>query len=71
MIYDFLKTNMNLKKIGLHGESLGGIIATHIAATKNVDFICVDKSFSSLYNVAKCSYGYILGTLYYILVYWT
>ena len=47
-VFDFLKSNMNLKKIGIHGESLGGMIASHIAETRKVDFLCVDRTFSSL-----------------------
>ena len=61
---------MNLKKLGLHGESLGGMVASHIAANKNIDFIFVDRTFTSLYKVARHSYGIMLGTLYYILVRW-
>ena len=60
-----------MKKLGVHGESLGGMIAAYLASTKSVDFLCVDRTFSSLYKVARYNYGFVLGTLFYIFVSWT
>ena len=35
-------------KIGVHGVSLGGSVASHIASKVAVDYLCVDRSFASL-----------------------
>jgi len=41
-----------VKQLGVHGESLGGMIAVHVAKTKNTDFLLADRTFSSLSEVA-------------------
>ncbi len=33
-VFDFLKKRLKLVKIGIHGESVGGLAATHIARNK-------------------------------------
>jgi hypothetical protein len=45
-----------VKLLGVHGESLGGMIATHIAKNMSVEFLFADRTFSSLSDVAF--YGY-------------
>ncbi len=42
---------MNIKKIGVHGESIGGLIAAHVAKKKNLDLLVADRTFSSMDNV--------------------
>ena len=39
------------QKIILHGESLGGAIATNIAASTNVDLLIADRTFSNVFDV--------------------
>lgn len=41
-------------KIGVYGRSLGGVVATHLAAAfpKNIDFLLADRTFGSLKNVS-------------------
>jgi hypothetical protein len=41
-----------VKYLGVHGESLGGMIAVHLAKAKKVDFLFADRTFSSLSEVA-------------------
>jgi len=35
-------------KIGVHGISVGGLVATYLGRTGLVDFMFIDRSFSSL-----------------------
>ena len=48
-------------KVGVHGVSLGGSIASHIASKVAVDFLCVDRSFANLQTVV-----YWLGGRYLV-----
>ena len=50
-ILGYLRSTLGVRgKIGVYGRSLGGISTSHLA--KFVDMIIVDRSFSSLYDVA-------------------
>lgn len=50
-ILRYLRSTVGVRgKIGVYGRSLGGISTTHLS--KFVDMIIVDRSFSSLYDVA-------------------
>lgn len=47
----YLRSKIGIRgKIGVYGRSLGGISTSYLA--KYVDMIIVDRSFSSLYDVA-------------------
>mmetsp|Transcript_36501 Transcript_36501/g.42009 ORF Transcript_36501/g.42009 Transcript_36501/m.42009 type:complete len:185 (+) Transcript_36501:837-1391(+) len=60
MIIDYLRNERCVrKKIGVHGQSLGGAVACHLARNCNLDFVFVDRSFSSLNKVVEVSYGKI------------
>lgn len=41
----------------MHGESLGGCVAAHIARACNPDFAFVDRSFASLTAIAHWGFG--------------
>ncbi|OMJ78947.1 hypothetical protein SteCoe_21119 [Stentor coeruleus] len=56
-IVEFLRDTKKVKLLGIHGESLGGIVATHIARIYEVDFLFVDRSFDRLNEVVKYSFG--------------
>ena len=45
--------------LGVHGESLGGSIACHLARHAEVDFLFADRTFTSLGNVARYNFGKI------------
>lgn len=45
------------KKVGVHGLSMGGMVAAHIGSLGLVDFLFVDRSFSSLTDVPLYSMG--------------
>lgn len=45
------------KVIGVHGESLGGNIAVHLANKIKANFLFADRTFKSLRSTARHSYG--------------
>ena len=56
----------------MHGESLGGCVASYIAKKCKVDFVFVDRTFSSLVDVAYWTFGgRVVGTLFKIFTRWT
>jgi len=59
-----------MKKIGVHGESLGGIVTTHIARAKNIDYMCADRTFTSLSKVVEISFGKNLAKLFRLITLW-
>lgn len=44
-------------KLGAHGRSIGGVVATHLARKGLVDFLFADRTFSSLDEVAAQMLG--------------
>ena len=58
VIIDHLRNQRRVQKmIGVHGQSLGGYVACHLARNCRVDFVFIDRSFSSLEKVSECMYG--------------
>ena len=51
-IMKYLKRERRIKKIILHGESLGGTIAVNLAKKYNCDFLFADRTFGSLDGMA-------------------
>lgn len=49
---------MMIKKIGAHGYSLGGSVASHIALKKQLDFLIADRTFSSVSDIASKGYTF-------------
>ena len=53
-ILNYYKDEMNLTgKIGVHGESMGGSVATYIGNQPGIDFMFADRTFRSLNKVAR------------------
>jgi len=50
---------------------LGGLVATHLARVKALDYLCADRTFSELANIAELTYGRIAGALYRLITWWT
>ena len=44
-------------RVGVHGRSIGGVIATHLARKGMVEFLFADRTFRSLDRAAKYSVG--------------
>jgi len=70
-VVDYLRQELGVKKIGVHGQSLGGLVATHLAKHKGLDYLCADRTFSELANIAELTYGRIAGALYRLITWWT
>lgn len=70
-VVDYVRQELGVKKIGVHGQSLGGLVATHLARVKALDYLCADRTFSELANIAELTYGRIAGALYRLITWWT
>ena len=68
-IYEEIKKNYNYDKIGIHGVSLGGIPACHLAGNiKDVKLLVSDRNFGQIENIAKnCFLGNVLVFIYKLL----
>ena len=60
----YLRSEYGIKKVGVHGESLGGLPVCQLAKHGELDFACADRTFSSLTTVAHYSFGKHIGKLY-------
>ena len=58
-IISYLRTVKNSKILGVHGESLGGCIATYLATKCSLNFLFADRTFSSLSSAALHNFGRI------------
>ena len=47
-IYDYISTNYQYKKIGVHGLSIGGVSACHLARYRNINLLISDRTFGSV-----------------------
>ena len=57
-IFDEIKKMDKWEKIGVHGYSIGGISATHLAKNRDIDLLISDRNFSSVSRIAE---SYPLG----------
>jgi fermentation-respiration switch protein FrsA (DUF1100 family) len=65
-----LRKHYKAEKIGVHGESLGGAIAAHMAKQCNLQFMYADRSFWSLVDVAKRNFGTLPWLVLYLITWW-
>lgn len=56
-IVDYLRSIKKVGILGIHGESLGGIIACDLARHCEIDFLFVDRGFSRLNEIVQYSFG--------------
>lgn len=47
-VYDFVTKVKMYSKIGVHGESIGGVPASYLASKNDISFLFADRTFSSL-----------------------
>lgn len=59
-----LKNKRNIKKLLVHGTSLGGGVACHLSNNPHVDVIFADRTFSSLDSVVRDDFGKVLRFIY-------
>lgn len=57
VVINYLRTEKKAGVIGVHGESLGGVIACHLARRCEIDFLFVDRGFGRLNQVVEYSFG--------------
>lgn len=53
----------HIGKLGAFGESLGGLVACHIAAKLHLDLLVADRTFGSLEAVAEHGFHPVAGWL--------
>jgi len=70
-IVNYLREKLGVKTIGCHGESMGGLVAAHLARWKNIDFLCADRTFESLFKVGSHVAGRFLAVLYRFITLWS
>ena len=51
-IFNYIKTKRQSQRIGVHGESLGGAVATYMARHHEVCFLFADRTFATLGDAA-------------------
>ena len=57
-VWSFLKNKLEVQGlIGVHGESLGGYVACHLAKKRQLDFLFVDRSFWWFDKLIEAKYG--------------
>ncbi|EGR34522.1 hypothetical protein IMG5_008710 [Ichthyophthirius multifiliis] len=69
-IVDYLRKNFQIKNIGIHGQSLGGLVATYTADQKKLNFLCADRTFSKFSQVALHSFGPKASKAFQLLTDW-
>jgi len=52
-LFDEIKKMNKWEKFGVHGYSIGGISATHLAKNRNIDLLISDRNFSSVSKIAE------------------
>jgi alpha/beta superfamily hydrolase len=68
-VANYVRKNLVSGKVGVHGESLGGSVAAHIASHVKLDFVFVNRTFSSLQHVAYFIGGKLLVYLFKFLTF--
>lgn len=71
LIVDFLRKEYKAQKIGVHGQSLGGLLACHLASKCNLDFLCADRTFSSFSNIVNFSFSSLFAKVFQIISNWS
>ncbi|CAD8102833.1 unnamed protein product [Paramecium primaurelia] len=56
-VAEYFKNKYNIKTLGVHGQSLGGMVASEVAYKMKLSFLIVDRSFSSLGQVAATMFS--------------
>ncbi|CAD8188302.1 unnamed protein product [Paramecium octaurelia] len=56
-VAEYFKSKYSIKTLGAHGQSLGGMVAAEVAYQMKLSFLIVDRSFSSLGQVAAAMFS--------------
>ena len=68
---DFLRRNYGISKLGVHGESLGGMVACHLAKAKELNYLFSNRTFSNLSEVSKWGFSKPISILFNLLTNWS
>lgn len=69
-VVQYLRTIKGVKKLIIHGESLGGTVATHVAHKCGCEFLFVDRTFCDFVLLVKVSFGKVLALLVKWVAFW-
>lgn len=70
LIVEYLRKDLKAQKIGVHGQSLGGLLACHLAYACNLDFLCADRTFYSFSDIVNFSFSAILAMFFKVISNW-
>ncbi|CAK62025.1 unnamed protein product (macronuclear) [Paramecium tetraurelia] len=56
-VAEYFRSKQKIKTLGAHGQSLGGMVAAEVAYKMKLQFLIVDRSFSSLGQVAAAMFS--------------
>ena len=70
LIIDFLRKELKPQRIGVHGQSLGGVLASHLANKCQLDFLCADRTFYSLSEVVSYSFSWFAAKFFQFVSDW-
>lgn len=51
LVINYLKRHYDFHKIGVHGESIGGMVAVQICQDNKLDWLYADRTFSQISDV--------------------
>ena len=57
-------------KVGVHGTSMGGMVAAHLGRQGQVDFMMIDRSFRDLQSIPRETMHYSLPPLFKFFTMW-
>lgn len=63
-IYDWLHDDKGFEQIGFYGQSLGGLVASMASLERNVSFLALDRTFSTLRRVVEGIFSYSISNLF-------
>ncbi|EGR34165.1 hypothetical protein IMG5_021850 [Ichthyophthirius multifiliis] len=69
-IVDYLRIDLKQQKIGIHGQSIGGMIACYVAYSKKLDFLIADRTFSQISDIGQYRLGNKSKQLFRFLTNW-
>ena len=69
-VVNYLKDVKGTGRVLIHGQSLGGAVASHIASKLGCDFLFVDRSFSSLDMITEVIAGRLAARIVRFIIDW-
>ncbi|EAR92059.2 alpha/beta hydrolase family protein (macronuclear) [Tetrahymena thermophila SB210] len=69
-LVDYLRQDLQAGQIGIHGQSIGGMVACYVANSKKLNFLLADRTFAQFSDIANYAYGSKVKSLFRMLVDW-